>query len=73
MSFEALKREVDNGMNGRNNGIPMGFHRLNRYIGIRKRMYFVAGFLFSYLWFDCSTSSLFCNRIIAASLMGTCS
>jgi len=43
MSFEALKREVDNGINGRNNGIPMGFHRLNRYIGIRKRMYFVTG------------------------------
>jgi hypothetical protein len=43
MSFDALKREVDNGLNGRNNGIPMGFHRLNRYIGIRKRMYFVTG------------------------------
>jgi hypothetical protein len=43
MSFEKLKREVDNGMNGRNNGIPMGFNRLNRYIGIRKRMYFVTG------------------------------
>lgn len=43
MSFDALKKEVDNGLNGRNNGIPMGFHRLNRYIGIRKRMYFVTG------------------------------
>jgi len=43
MSFESLKKEVDNGMSGRNNGIPMGFNRLNRYIGIRKRMYFVAG------------------------------
>jgi hypothetical protein len=43
MSFDALKKEVDNGLQGRNNGIPMGFNRLNRYIGIRKRMYFVAG------------------------------
>jgi len=43
MSFENLKIEVDNGISGRNGGIPMGFNRLNRYIGIRKRMYFVAG------------------------------
>ena len=39
MSFEDLKREVQAGLDGRNNGIPMGFDRLNRYIGIRKGMY----------------------------------
>lgn len=43
MSFESLKKEVQDGIDGRNSGIPMGFNRLNRYIGIRKRMYFVAG------------------------------
>lgn len=43
MSFEQLKNEVDKGLDGRNNGIPMGFDRLNRYIGIRKSMYFLVG------------------------------
>jgi hypothetical protein len=43
MSFEQLKQEVQNGLDGRNNGIPMGFNRLNRYIGIRKSMYFLVG------------------------------
>lgn len=43
MSFEQLKQEVQNGLDGRNNGIPMGFDRLNRYIGIRKSMYFLVG------------------------------
>jgi len=38
MSFEQLSKEVENGMKGLNNGIPMGFDRLNRYIGIRKRI-----------------------------------
>jgi hypothetical protein len=42
MSFDILKKEVDDGIQGRNAGIPMGFDRLNRYIGIRKRIYFVA-------------------------------
>ena len=41
MSFELLKHEVELGLTGRNNGIPMGFDRLNRYIGIRKSMYFL--------------------------------
>ena len=43
MSFEHLKREVELGLEGRNGGIPMGFNRLNRYIGIRKSMYFLVG------------------------------
>ena len=43
MSFEHLKREVQAGIDGRNNGIPMGFNRLNRYIGIRKSMYTLIG------------------------------
>jgi hypothetical protein len=43
MSFELLKHEVELGLTGRNNGIPMGFDRLNRYIGIRKSMYFLVG------------------------------
>lgn len=43
MSFEHLKNEVQMGMDGRNNGIPMGFDRLNRYIGLRKSMYFLIG------------------------------
>ena len=43
MSFEQLKKEVELGLDGRNGGIPMGFDRLNRYIGIRKSMYFLVG------------------------------
>jgi hypothetical protein len=43
MSFEQLKNEVQAGLDGRNNGIPMGFNRLNRYIGIRKSMYTLVG------------------------------
>ena len=38
MSFEQLKIEVEKGMSGLNNGIPMGFNRLNRYVGIRRRI-----------------------------------
>ena len=43
MSFEQLKKEVDKGLQGNNNGIPMGFDRLNRYIGIRQSMFFLVG------------------------------
>jgi len=43
MSFEQLRHEVQLGLEGRNGGIPMGFDRLNRYIGIRKSMYFLVG------------------------------
>ena len=43
MSFDNIKKEVQAGLDGRNNGIPMGFDRLNRYIGIRKSMYTLIG------------------------------
>jgi len=43
MSFELLRNEVQAGLDGRNGGIPMGFDRLNKYIGIRKSMYFLVG------------------------------
>lgn len=43
MSFEQLKKEVQLGLEGRNSGIPMGFNRLNRYIGIRRGIYFLVG------------------------------
>lgn len=43
MSFELLKAEVDKGLQGKNGGIPMGFDRLNRYVGIRKGMYYLVG------------------------------
>ena len=43
MSFEQLAREVQNGLEGRNEGLPMGFDRLNHYIGLRKKMYFLIG------------------------------
>lgn len=37
--FDDLRNEINRGMDGRNGGIPMGFNRLNKYIGIRKRIY----------------------------------
>lgn len=43
MSFQDLAREVQLGLDGRNSGIPMGFNRLNRYIGIRKSIYTLVG------------------------------
>lgn len=43
MIFEQLKKEVNAGLEGRNAGIPMGFNRLNRYVGIRKSIYFLVG------------------------------
>jgi len=43
MSFELLKKEVQKGLEGRSGGIPMGFDRLNRYVGIRKSMYYLIG------------------------------
>lgn len=43
MSFEHLNEAVNKGLSGGNEGIPMGFNRLNRYIGIRKSMYFLVG------------------------------
>jgi hypothetical protein len=43
MSFQDLAKEVRLGLDGRNSGIPMGFNRLNRYIGIRKSIYTLVG------------------------------
>jgi hypothetical protein len=43
MDFDDLADLVQQGMDGKNGGIPMGFERLNRYIGIRKKMYFLVG------------------------------
>jgi len=43
MSFDDLKGEIDKGRSGGNSGIPMGFDRLNHYIGIRKSLYFLIG------------------------------
>lgn len=42
-NFDDLYDEVKHGMSGRNSGIPMGFNRLNRFIGIRKRIYYLVG------------------------------
>lgn len=41
--FQGLKEEVDNGRAGKNKGIPMGFDRLNHYIGLRKKLFFLVG------------------------------
>ena len=43
MNFEHLKNEVQAGIDGRNGGISMGFNRLNKYVGIRKSMYYLVG------------------------------
>jgi hypothetical protein len=43
MSFDLLKAEVEKGLADKNGGIPMGFDRLNRYVGIRKGMYYLIG------------------------------
>lgn len=41
--FDSLDGEVRRGMDGSNRGIPMGFNRLNRYIGIRRKIYTLVG------------------------------
>jgi hypothetical protein len=38
MSFEQLSKEIEDGIKGLNEGIPMGFNRINKYVGIRKRI-----------------------------------
>lgn len=43
MSFEQLNNEVNRGLEGKNDGVPMGFNRLNKHIGIRRGMYFLVG------------------------------
>ena len=37
--FDDLEKEISNGILGKNSGIPMGFDRLNKYVGIRKRIF----------------------------------
>jgi replicative DNA helicase len=39
MSFELLNAEINNGLSGQNSGIPMGFSRLDKYVGLRKRIF----------------------------------
>jgi replicative DNA helicase len=41
--FDILDEEVNEGLAGRNTGIPVGFNRLNRYIGLRKATFFLIG------------------------------
>lgn len=41
--FDELMREIDDGIAGRNAGLPMGFDRLNRHISIRKSTNFLIG------------------------------
>lgn len=42
-NFKRLYHEIKRGIQGKNRGIPMGFNRLNKYIGIRKAMYYLIG------------------------------
>jgi hypothetical protein len=43
MSFDSLAKEVQDGMDGKNSGIPMGFNRLNNHVSIRKSTYYLIG------------------------------
>lgn len=38
-NFELLRNEIDKGIKGNNKGLPMGFDRLDRYIGLRKKIF----------------------------------
>lgn len=40
---ELLWDEICNGVKGKNSGIPMGFNRLNKYLGLRKSIYTTVG------------------------------
>jgi hypothetical protein len=40
---DLLWDEICNGVKGRNSGIPMGFGRLNKYLGLRKSIYTTIG------------------------------
>lgn len=40
---ELLWDEICNGVKGKNSGIPMGFNRLNKYLGLRKSIYTTIG------------------------------
>lgn len=37
-NFEILNNEIKSGIDGKNSGIPIGFRRLEKYIGIRKKI-----------------------------------
>lgn len=37
-NFDLLEKEIQAGIDGKNSGIPMGFIRLSKYLGIRKRI-----------------------------------
>ena len=41
--FDTLNDEVNDGLAGRNRGIPIGFDRLNKYVGLRKSTFFLVG------------------------------
>jgi DnaB helicase-like protein len=43
MKFQELKQMIEDGMEGKNSGIPMGFKRLNNHISIRKSIYYLVG------------------------------
>ena len=40
---DLLWDEICNGVKGKNSGIPMGFNRLNKYLGLRKSIYTTVG------------------------------
>jgi hypothetical protein len=40
---DLLWDEICNGVSGKNSGIPMGFNRLNKYLGLRKSIYTTIG------------------------------
>ena len=40
---DLLWDEIQNGVKGKNSGIPMGFNRLNKYLGLRKSIYTTIG------------------------------
>jgi len=40
---DLLWDEICNGISGKNSGIPMGFNRLNKYLGLRKSIYTTIG------------------------------
>jgi replicative DNA helicase len=39
MSFDLLDKEINDGLSGKNSGIPMGFNRLDKYVGLKKRIF----------------------------------
>lgn len=42
-TFSDLITDIDDGIAGRNAGVPMGFHRLNNHVTIRKSMIYLIG------------------------------